>query len=229
MDSYEYSWELYKAQTENFNDDLHFYQEFSGNRTTLDIFSGYGRICNFLSKKNPFINAVEKNKNFASHIIIPKECIYITDILKFKTEKKYERIIAGYNSFCLITEENDIFMLFSILKSLLSINGKISLNYFHPNFWDDSIRQEFSFKGKLVSYIPEYNFDNKNKDTALWIDNYIIGNKKQKFEYKVKIYKDIDSINKYLRKFNLKIHEVVHNFNNSNSSELGWQDFIIGH
>ncbi|WGL61174.1 hypothetical protein QEJ31_06135 [Pigmentibacter sp. JX0631] len=229
MDAYEFSWELYKAQTEDFSEDLQFYQNFSKDCVTLDIFSGYGRICNFLSKNNLFISAVEKNKNFASHIALPKDNIYITDILEFQTKKKFERIIAGYNSFCLLTEDNDIFKFFSILKSLLSSNGKISLNYFHPEFWKDSINQEFFFNGMTINYISDYNLNLDRKDMALWIDNYIVGNKKYTYDYKVKVYKDINEINKYLKKFGLKILDVVHNFNNSNTSELGWQDYIIGH
>lgn len=105
---YAESWKLYKAQSETFIDDQEYYYNFCKNYKTLEMFAGYGRLTNFLAAKKVDIQIVELEREFAKFINIDPERKHIQDILSFTSSSKFQRIIAGYNSFCLFTKDDDI-------------------------------------------------------------------------------------------------------------------------
>jgi cyclopropane fatty-acyl-phospholipid synthase-like methyltransferase len=118
------SWQFYKAQSEDFVDDQEYYYDFCINKNTLDLFAGYGRLTNFLAAKNIDIEIVEIENEFAKFINIDDSKKHIQDVLMFTSTSQFDRIIAGWNSFCLFTKEEDIKKFFTQIDSLLVPDGR---------------------------------------------------------------------------------------------------------
>ena len=91
-DQYSLSWKLYKAHSSLFTHDLDFYLDFCGNHKSLEIFSGYGRVTNYLHSRMANIYANELNSEFAKFIQIPEKKKFICDFFKMNTKESFERI-----------------------------------------------------------------------------------------------------------------------------------------
>ena len=226
IDKYKDSWRLYKKHTETFDEDIEYYYEFCKGYKTLELFAGYGRISNALIRKGLDLTTLELNADFARNINLSTTKCKIGDVVHYQLNGKFERIIAGYNSFCLITNRVDIQKFFCNLSDWLSDNGKISLNYFHQDFWDMSLSSEIEFEGKNIKYNPSFTFSEGNND-ACWIDSYEIEGRKILHKYNLKLYKTAKDLLPFLDKAGLKLTSEVHNFNKQVISEPGWIDYIL--
>ena len=225
---YEDSWKLYKAHTENFSDDVLYYQEFIEGYDSLELFAGYGRLTNKLAESGADIEAVEIEPRFAQFIDLPKNRIHVMDVLDFQPGKKYDRIFAAYNSFCLLTSDEDVRRFFSLLDSYLKPGGLVSLSYYHTDFWDSAYRFSFDFEGDRIDYEPGFDLSEKDESgTGVWIDTFFAGEVKTQHKYVTKIYESSNDIEKAMAHTSLELREVVTDFNNENVEEPGWIDYVL--
>ena len=102
---YTESWSFYKSHYQSVDIDNEYYLNFCNGYKTLDIFAGFGRITNYLKDHGVDVEAVELEPNFSQFIKLPKNKNHIFNILDFNHEIKFERIIAPFNSFCLLSGE----------------------------------------------------------------------------------------------------------------------------
>jgi len=226
MNHYEESWKIYKAHSEEFKDDLGYYLEFCRNYKTLELFAGYGRLSNFLIENKVELETVELEKNFAKFINLDDRKNHVANVLYFSSQNKFERIIAGYNSFCLLLNEEDIYNFFLNLDKLLVCGGKVSLSYYHPDFWKEVKGYNFNLDGKNIKYVPSYDLTQLNKHRATWIDEYHYDGKIDKYSYPVKVYLTEKYLIKYIDGTSLEWIETVYDYNNTNISEPGWREYI---
>lgn len=230
---YEKSWQFYKAQSENFSDDQEYYYNFCKNHKTLELFAGYGRLTNFLSARKIDIEAVELEKEFAKFINIEASKIHVQDVLTFSPITKFERIIAGWNSFCLLISDDDIKRFFTQIESFLVPGGCASLNYFDTSYWKDAPAGELCINGIKITYVPSYDLSTAEKGHGLWIDEYEFINfnklEKRRFEYPVRVYKDADALSCFYKHTSLELIDIVENFGLSKEkiSEPGWIDYVF--
>lgn len=230
---YKESWRLYKAQSETFTQDQEYYYNFCKNHTTLDLFAGYGRLTNYLALRNIDIEAVELEKEFANFIKIDKSKIHINDVLKFSHKRQFERIIAGWNSFCLFTKVEQIKQFFSKIESFLVPDGYASLSYFDTNYWKYSLPEEFYIDKTKIFYEPAYDLSKADSGCAIWIDKYqyLNGNKleKKRFEYPVRVYKSSEALLDFYKHTSLELINVVENFGlkKEEMTEAGWVDYVF--
>ncbi len=218
------SWALYKAHTENFIGDLNYYHEFCTGYKSLDIFAGYGRLTNPLSKMNIDIDALEIEPNFMKFITLSESKKHLCNILDFNPNTTYERIIAGFNSFCLLQKDHDIELFFKKLSDILNYGGKISLSYYPILNWDDPSEDEFNYENRVVKYSSSYTIKG-NK--AVWSDLYQIEGKKYQFDYPVRIYRSEQDLYKFYKNLDLKLVDIVKDYNMKNISIPGWIDYVF--
>jgi hypothetical protein len=127
------------------------------------LFAGYGRLTNYLAAQKVDLEAVELEPEFAKFINLEKSKIHVKDVLTLSSSH-YERIIAGYNSFVLFTQETDIKQFFSVLDSLLAPGGYASLNYFDTNNWSEPTVTEFLANENKISYMTNFKLSTDNKE-----------------------------------------------------------------
>lgn len=225
---YAESWEIYKHHSEGFDLDFDYYLNFCKGYTTLELFAGYGRLANPLHKAGVDIETVEMEPNFTKYIQLPLYKNHICNVLKFKSEHKFERIIAGYNSFCLLTEDVDIELFFTKLDSLLEESGKVSLSYYHQNAWEaePDYKQSFNYKGHEVVYLPSCDLSEEQRNKGLWIDRYKSNEFDISFKYPTRLYEDEKSLIPYLKNTKLEVTDVIHGYNKKPPS-LGWIEFVL--
>jgi hypothetical protein len=227
MNLYEESWAIYKSHSEVFQDDLEYYLSFTEGKVSLETFAGYGRVSNFLKDKGVDISINELSPDLAKFINIPTNKKDIGDILNYKSEKKFERIFAGYNSFCLIRDEKDIRRLFNVFQDNLIKGGKVSLSYYHPDEWGEACSYEFNYNNKVVKYIPSYDLSERKNKLGIWKDVYEIDGESIEHEYKVRIYEDSSDLVEMLSHTKLKLIDTIYNYNNPNIMERGWIEYVL--
>ena len=175
MDQYKRSWQIYKEHSDFFKDDLDYYLNFCKGYNSLDLFAGYGRLTNYLKNKGVEIEAVELSPELANFIELEPEKKHIKNVLDISFNKKFERIIAGYNSFCLLNNDNDILKFFQNLYNSISDDGKISLNYYHTDHWAEAVSYTFEDKnGNKINYEPFWDLSEIEQRKGKWIDKYIM-------------------------------------------------------
>lgn len=230
---YENSWKLYKAQSEIFTDDYEYYFNFCKNHKTLELFAGYGRLTNYLCNRGVDIEAIEFEPKFGEFITIDKSKIHIMDVLEFNSHTQYERIIAGYNSFCLFTSEIDIKRFFSLVDSLLMPGGYASLNYYDISNWKNALLTKIYNERNEINYLTNFKSTSNNKEIGTWTDEYesAIANefKKFKFEYPVRVYQNVDALYPFFKHTSLKLVDVIKDFGleSEKISESGWIDYVF--
>ncbi len=230
---YTKSWAFYKAQSEAFNEDFDYYFQFCNNHKTLDLFAGYGRLTNFLASRKIDIESVEIEAELSSFISLDSSKKHIKDIRSFTSPNKFDRIIAGWNSFCLLTDENDIKNFFSLVNSLLMPGGYASLNYFNTSYWHDAPSGKLLLDGIEYDYEPSYDLSKAKEGYGLWIDEYEFmqsnQRKKLRFEYPVRVYQNIESLTPFFKHTSLEIVDIVENFGleKEKISEPGWIDYVF--
>ena len=224
---YTESWLLYKLHSESFVDDHQYYLDFTRNYSTIELFSGYGRLTNFLLTNGIDIESVELEKNFAKFISLPDEKNHIENVLSFKPKKKFERVIAGYNSFCLLTREEDIHTFFSNLSCWLVPGGLASLSYYHPDFWlkHSGAESHFEHDGQLITHLSWPDLSDRQNKHGMWTDEYIQAGRSVVFNYPTKIYETSDCIIPYLKGTDLQLKNTVIDYNMNNISDKGWVCF----
>jgi len=223
---YEKSWELYKAQTEDFVGDFDYYLNFCKKYKTLDIFAGYGRLTNYLYKNNIDVEAVELEPNFAKYINLPLNKKHICDFLTFSSPFLFERIVAGFNSFCLLRETEEIKIFFKKISSLLTSDGKASLSYYHHDFWEQDSAYSFYCNGEKIYYEPDSDLSGLDNGIGIWIDRYKKDNMNLEFRYPTKIYDGLEQLESYIQESGLFIDSIIKNYGASEPN--GWIEFVLG-
>ncbi len=220
---------LYKAQAEDFDDDFDFYYQFCKGKQTLELFAGYGRLANYLSSKNVNIETVELLSGLSKFINIPENKKHISDVLKFSPQKKYERIIAGYNSFCLLLGDENSKNFFKLISDWLTDDGLASLNYYHQDYWADAVAYDFDCYGEKIKYTPHFDLSNADNGQGFWIDYYDSEeNGRTEVKYETKIYQENDIL-ECIDEAGLELVETVREFG-SDASEIkepGWIDYVV--
>lgn len=221
--------EIASLYSKTFDLDLDYYLHFCKEHTTLDIFAGYGRVTNYLIYHQVDIESVELVPELANLIQLPKEKNHICNVLDFHSERQFERVIAGYNSFCLLREECDIKHFFENLNSWLVTGGMASLSYYHPDYWyvgiDDIIQLEH--EGKKIEYGASFDLSKRNEHLGIWIDKYKRDEQLFEIKYPVRVYDTPQSIEPFLLNTSLKIVDVVKNYNKEKFEYPGWIDIVL--
>jgi SAM-dependent methyltransferase len=229
MNLYQQSWELYREHSSSFIDDQNYYLELTRGRRTLEMFAGYGRIANFLTAKGVDIETVELSPDFSNCIELTKEKKHVANVVEFRLDRKFDRIIAGYNSFCLLTNPNDIHAFFQNVAAMLAEGGLASLSYYHPDAWTSDTSHDFNFRGEMVTYIPSCDLSKRKEKSGIWHDTYKFKDQEISFHYPVRIYESFPDMEPFLRGSGLCLDKVVLNYNNPDISESGWREYILKH
>jgi cyclopropane fatty-acyl-phospholipid synthase-like methyltransferase len=182
-----------------------------------------------LYKNGVDLEAVDLSQDLLNFVKLPKERVHTADVLEFKPDKSYDRIIAGFNSFCLFTEAEDIQRFFNKLASLLNKNGKASLSYYHTDFWSEAKPYSFTLDGETIQFIPDFDLTNKNRGFATWIDRFQGESFSASYEYPLKTYDNPANLEPYLQKSGLKLIDKIWEFNKKREEvfEPGWIDYVI--
>jgi hypothetical protein len=223
---YEDNWHYYKAQAELFNDDFDYYLNLCKGKKTLELFAGYGRVSNFLIDHGIDLETVELEPEFAKFINLPASKNHVCDVLKFTSDKKFDRIIACYNSFTLITKEDDIHAFFKNMESLLEDDGILALSYYPLNAWKKLPAFKINVNSEEYSYTNNYDFSELDQDVAIWIDEYHRDGKTQSFSYPTRVYKHDEVLKKFLANTSFKLVDQVINYNRTISNDI-WIEFIL--
>ena len=229
MDLYQNSWKLYKAESEGFDDDLNYYLDFckSGDGPCLELFAGYGRVSNKLVDCGLDLETVELNYKFSSFINLPSGKNHTVNVLDFEPQKKFGRIFAAYNSFCLLTSDQEINNFFCSLYEWLEPSGVVSLSYYHHSMWAFAEERELCIDGEYIKYIPSFDLSNAHLKRGIWVDTYVQGQKQQSYKYPTRIY-EAEDVNYFSEKSNLKLINVVESFGRSSKEvEPGWIDYVL--
>ncbi len=226
---YSNSWKLYKAHSELFVEDLSYYANFCQGKVTLELFAGYGRVANYLYELGVDIECVELEERFSNCIILPSEKIHTLDVLDFRPNTLYERIIGAYNSFCLLTDEESVRRFFNLISDWLIPYGRASFSYYNHEYWRQSQGCVFKLGDDDIKYISDFDFSEISSNQAIWIDNYINLNsgEQYKHEYPVKIYKDDSDVIGFLENTNLRLVDKVIDYNIENISDPGWVEYVF--
>jgi cyclopropane fatty-acyl-phospholipid synthase-like methyltransferase len=227
LNLYETSWELYKEHSSVFLDDRSYYLNLTRGHTTLEMFAGYGRIANFLAANNVNVETVELSPDFSRNINLPANKKHIADVTKFRLEKQFERIIAAYNSFCLLTDTQGLNSFFENVAEMLTVDGFVSLSYYHPDAWSKASAYDFEFKGETISYVPSFDLSKRKEKQGVWIDTYRFRDQEISAKYPVRIFEDFSDIAPFLRNSGLKLKSIVTNYNNPEITEDGWQEYVL--
>lgn len=219
-------WELYKTHTESFQSDFDYYADLCKNKTTLELFAGYGRLTNYLKKYTDDIEAVEIQPEFAKLIDLPENKIHVTDVLNFKVPKKFQRIIAGFNSFCLIINDNNIHQLFRMIDHQLSHDGIVSLSYYDHHYWEGDYEEIFKFNGKDVLYKPTCDLSTQEEKIGTWVDRYFLNFQVFDYAFKTKLYDSIEQLLPFIQNTKLRIVETIKDYRKSDIFP-GWIEFVL--
>lgn len=219
---YEKSWELYKFHSDYFQDDNEYYLNFCRGKKTLELFAGYGRLSNFLARNEISLHTIELSEEFSDLIELPDSRKHIGDVTTTILNETFERIIAGYNSFCLLTENDQLTAFFRNIKQMLANDGQISLSYYHPDFWTKAERFTFSFRDHKVEYVPEFDLSKRKEKKGIWRDRYVIEGVTETHQYPVRIFENKHDLEPFLKQADLRITNIIENYNNPNISEPEW-------
>ena len=227
IDLYAESWEFYKAHTEAFIDDIQFYRDFCGNKKSLELFAGYGRVANRLISMGVDLETVELSANFAKQIALPSTRNHVADVLAFDPKRKFDRVYAAYNSFCLLTTDTAIDRFFKNLRGWLTDNGVACLSYYGVEFWKDAVPGEFDFGGRKIKYVPKWDLGQRGQGLGTWIDEYHDQGRIVTHRYDVRLHEDPKALDSLLRSSGLRLTSVTKDFNQAQVSEPGWVDYIV--
>jgi cyclopropane fatty-acyl-phospholipid synthase-like methyltransferase len=227
MNHYENSWELYKQHSESFVDDLAYYLDFCRGKRTLEMFAGYGRVANYLVENGVEVDTIELSKDFSSHIRLDASRRHVGDVSKLVLARTFERIVACYNSICLLTSDESLVDFFKNVDAMLEPGGQASLSYYHPNAWTSVTGHTFDFKGQQVSYEPSYDLSQRAQGRGVWIDTYRFGGSESVFRYPVRIVESFADLEPYVRGTQLSLDRIVKDYSNPNISEPGWLDYVF--
>lgn len=224
---YKRSWELYKAQSDFFNYDFDYYYNFCIGKKTLEAFAGYGRLTNELVKRGCDIYANELSPDLAKFINLPKDKVHVDDFLQTPLEESFERIIIAYNSFCLITDEEMIKKMFSKIEKLLTLNGRISLSYYHPNNWHDDNIYPVLLNEQKIDYSSKYDLSERKFKKGKWQDIYTLNNSTVTHDYELRIYENSNDILEMTAHTRLHLVGEIKNYNNPEISNEGWIEYVL--
>lgn len=229
MSLYSHSWLLYKAHSDSFKKDFDYYLNFALGHKTLELFAGYGRLTNYLSRNKVDVEAVEIEPNFAGHIDLSFENIYVCDVLEFAPKTKYQRIIAAYNSFCLLTQEDDIKKFFRDMSQWLEKGGEASLSYFHPDGWpiDQPFTEILTLDNNILSYSATCDLSRRSEKIGVWIDTYEADGQTAEFKYQTRIYENAAELEQFLVGTELEIKSIIYNYDNPEIDYNGWIEYIF--
>jgi len=227
QDLYKDSWRLYKEHTENFIDDLDYYLNFCSGKKSLELFAGFGRISNKLVNEGVDLETIELSSAFSEFINLPASKKHVGDVVDVVLPNRFDRIFAAYNSFCLLTEDHQLATFFLNVAQMLSKDGLVSLSYYHPDLWEESLPLKLKVSGVDVSYEPSFDLSKRSEKKAIWRDVYSLQGKSIKHEYPVRIFENDNDLIKFLEPAKLRIIDKVVDFNNPEVSEPGWIDFIL--
>ena len=224
---YEESWRLYKHHTESFLDDLGYYRGFCKGYKSLEMFAGFGRLANRLCEEGVDLETIELSAEFSSLIRLPQEKKHIGDVTQVVLPRRFERIFAAYNSFCLLTEDRQLHAFFRNIAAMLADDGLVSLSYYHPDFWGDAVALDLMIDGTKVKYEPSFDLSDRKARRAVWQDKYTFGDQVVHHEYPVRVFESDEDLLPFLEASNLRLIDKVLDFNSANVSEPGWVDYII--
>ena len=227
LNLYESSWELYKEHSSIFVDDLPYYLELTRGHSTLEMFAGYGRIANFLNKQGVDVETVELSPEFSDCIELPQQKRHVADVTKFRLGRQFARIIAGYNSICLLTEAAAQIAFFSNVAAMLETGGLVSLSYYHPDAWAGATGHDFTFKGEVIRYVPTYELGKRAEKQGTWVDTYRFSDQELTFKYPVRIFETAADFAPFLLDTGLRLIDKIMNYNNPNISDPGWQEYLF--
>lgn len=223
--------ELYKAHTESLEDDVDFYFDFCQEKQTLELFAGFGRVTNKLIAKGCDIETVELDPFMAVFIDLPEHKNHIGDVREFTSGKRFDRIFAAYNSFPLLTDDEDIRLFFSSMSELLDVGGKLALNVYHPNWWENAVDYPLTIGDGTVRYSSGYNLERRYTDKiAQWHDHYDLPDgDRQTISHTIRLYENSADFTPYLKGVELRHIDTVINYNRPEHElvEPGWVDFIF--
>ncbi|MDG9670592.1 hypothetical protein ONV78_22835 [Hahella sp. CR1] len=229
MDPYQ----LYQAHSCEFSDDLDYYLNFCRGHATLELFAGFGRVSNHLVTHGVSVETVEILPGYSEQIKLPASSKHVEDVRTFCSDKKFERIFAAYNSFCLLTTDEDLRSLFLLMDRQLQSGGRASLSYFHPDYWAQAIDYEFALNGASVKATPAFDLSRRQQKQGVWKDLYYLNDtgalEKNVVEcsYPVRIVEDETDLLPFLHGLELKFVETVESFGKENVVEPGWVDFVF--
>ncbi|ABC30319.1 hypothetical protein HCH_03577 [Hahella chejuensis KCTC 2396] len=232
MDPYQ----LYQAHSCEFSDDLNYYLDFCRGHATLELFAGFGRVSNFLVKQGVSLETVEILPCYSDQISLPDASKHVGDVLTFSSDKRFGRIFAAYNSFCLLTSDVDLRNFFTMIDRQLQPGGKASLSYFHPDYWDQAIDYEFTLNGKSVRATPAFDLSRREQKQGVWTDLYYLNDTGDKpaleknvveCSYPVRIVEDATDLLPFLHGLELEFVETVESFGRERVVEPGWVDFVF--
>jgi hypothetical protein len=226
---YKSSWQLYVEHSKSFQDDFEYYKNFVSKHSSLELFAGYGRITNYLVSQGADIETIELSEDFSKFINLPPARKHVGDVREVVLNRKFERIFAGYNSFCLLLEESDIRRMFQNVKAMLSENGQVSLSYYHPNYWHEAVPNDFVLDNQNVQYRPMFDLSSRKEKRAIWTDIYSFENEEVKHSYPVRIYESDGDLEFLLTGTGLKLSKKIMDYNLNNISEPGWVEYILEH
>jgi hypothetical protein len=151
----------------------------------------------------------------------------VGDVLTFKSLHTFDRIIAVYNSFCMIPEEADARRFFSQLDTLLSSGGVASLNYFHHDYWAKETARDIIYQGKVVHYYPNFDLSQAHQGRGVWIDEYKSVDFELRYEYPTRVYHGKEELDAFLSHTHLELVGEVKGFNRVDATESEWVDYIL--
>lgn len=223
------SWDLYKTYNQNVDIDFDYYFRLCNGHKTLDLFAGFGRVTNFLKRSGVDVESVESEANFAKFIHLEDKKKHVCDVLDFETEIKYDRVIAPFNSFCLITNEESIYKFFKKIQKITLPGSIISLSYYHHDFWGQacSAIDEFYYKDKKVEYSCKYDLSKRNEKVGIWIDIYDYDNQRHQYNYPVRLYESEEDLYPFLNNTDLKLIDIVKDYNKLDLPHKGWIEYVL--
>lgn len=229
VDKYSESAAIYRAHSEVFSDDLDYYLRFCRGFCTLDMFAGYGRVTNHLARHGVDVEAVELNADLARQIALDASRVHVADVLTFAPPRRFARVVAAYNSFCLLTEPDDVMRFFARLAGLLEVGGRASLNYYSVDRWPDAVAYSFRFEGGEVRYTPSFDLTARDRKLGVWIDAYATDAATFTHRYEVRIYEDAGDVTALAAGTGLELVAVTYEFDlpEERVLEPGWVDYVF--
>lgn len=214
--------------SKSFTDDFNYYLNFVRGFKSLELFAGYGRLANFLSESGCEVEVIELSKDFSENIRLPRDKVHVADVRNFYLDRKFDRIFAGYNSFCLLQNDSDLEKFFKNIHLHLTDNGLASLSYYHPNKWHTAEEFEFIYEGKKVTYQPSYDLSERPLKKGVWIDTYLFQGERHQHVYPVRIFENPSEIEQHLNFCGLQIVDVIFDYNKgSQMTEDGWVEYVL--
>lgn len=167
--------EIYDAESYIICDDINFWKEIIKKHTprnVLEIGCGTGRIARAILQDTAQYTGIDLSQKFLRYFrkTLSKneqKCVNILEgnACNYKFDEKYELIILPINFISHIHDNTELEQLFGNLRSALSKNGKIIIDYFNPQirFLDMSIKNQYCFTfyldGKEIKAYETHNYN----------------------------------------------------------------------